>query len=180
MFVLILSISFYVQYQGKHSLEAIELLSDEKYQYRWSEKIRNGCMEDEHKKECKEDKHKKECKEEDQRDKKRKQLIEIKRCLPVQQRCDDIPRTIFKSATSHSFVKSPSGTISIKNTCTDCMMTIKIKRDEKEHFSVVVGPNSSFTTIVSNLEKIDISCSGNSNSECFGLLEMNLFFVVQI
>jgi hypothetical protein len=109
----------------------------------------------------------------------RKRLIQIHRCVPIQQKCDAIQRPVFVSATSQSIIKFPSGTITILNTSDACTMKIKINRKTGDHGSVSVGPNSSFTATVANLKSVEILCTGNSKEECTGTINLDLFFIVE-
>ncbi|WP_425453906.1 S-Ena type endospore appendage [Oceanobacillus arenosus] len=89
-------------------------------------------------------------------------------------------RTVFKSATSCSMLEPPSTTISITNTSDQCKMLVCIEREKDDFFKVIIEPGSSFTTVFANLDRIDVSCKGDSNYDCTCQLDMNLFFIVNI
>ncbi|WP_445322332.1 S-Ena type endospore appendage [Paenibacillus sp. IHBB 10380] len=109
-----------------------------------------------------------------------KKLICIHKCVPIKQACDNSTTQTYFCVSSNSFIKSPSGTITILNTSKSCTMQIMIQRSSKssnDHDVADVGPNSSFTTIVSNAKSVKILCKGQSNHECTGSLELDIHYI---
>jgi hypothetical protein len=107
-----------------------------------------------------------------------KQLICIHRCVPINQKCDDATTQTYFCVSLDSNIKNPSGTITIINTSKSCTMQITITNSSNEYDVVDVGPNSSFTTLVSNLKSVKILCKGLSNIDSTGSMELDLHYIL--
>jgi hypothetical protein len=108
-----------------------------------------------------------------------KKLICIRRCVPIKQKCDDITTQTYFCVSSNSTIKTPSGIITIINTSKSCTMQIKIK-SSNDYDVADVGPNSSFTEIVSNLKSVKILCKGQSDIDCTGSMELDLHYILMV
>ncbi|MBB3072814.1 hypothetical protein FHS14_005850 [Paenibacillus baekrokdamisoli] len=109
-----------------------------------------------------------------------KKLICIHRCVPINQKCDAATTQTYFYVASDSSEKNPSGTVTIINTSKSCTMQITITKSSSDHESVDVGPNSSFTAIVANLQSVKILCKGQSNNDfdCTGSMELDLHYIL--
>ncbi|WP_446728154.1 S-Ena type endospore appendage [Peribacillus sp. TH14] len=110
----------------------------------------------------------------------RKKLICIHRCVPINQKCDDVTTQTYFCASSDSNIKNPSGTITIINTSNSCAMQVTITKLSNDHEDIDVAPNSSFTAIVANLKSVKILCKSQSNNDiyCTGSMELDIHYTL--
>lgn len=105
-----------------------------------------------------------------------KRLICISNCLSIKQPCDSKPQSYFRFlASSCNF---PSGTITLKNSCRSCSMLMILMFADNSQKTINVGPNSSSTVVVSDLISIEIGCTGQTETDCTGTLELELYYTL--
>ncbi|WP_428993706.1 S-Ena type endospore appendage [Brevibacillus choshinensis] len=105
-------------------------------------------------------------------------VVCIRRCVPIKQPCDNTTHRAYFIFLEGPNIFPPSGTITIINNSKNCTMQINLITSDQVPEDVDVGPNSSFTAIVSNLISINVLCKGQSAAEGTGLLELDLHYIL--
>ncbi|WP_442604299.1 S-Ena type endospore appendage [Paenibacillus sp. KN14-4R] len=108
-------------------------------------------------------------------------LICIHRCVPINQKCDDLTNQTYFYVSINSNIKNPSGTITIINNSKSCTMQITVTNSINNHEVIEVAPSSSITAIVANIESVKILCKGPSNDlYCTGSLELDIHYTLML
>ncbi|WP_281887469.1 S-Ena type endospore appendage [Paenibacillus sp. YYML68] len=112
----------------------------------------------------------------------RTRLIQISRCVPINQKCDGVTNQayFFTPVRDSSMIGYPSGTVTIVNSSPECTMRATITSVDGSQSRTIIDPLSSFTGTIPNLNKVDLLCSGNKPSAfCTGTLQIDLHYTVK-